>query len=320
MDNKSIGAILCTMNHNNAEINALSSRNDAFSQVLQLLKLDVDIYHNAKVCGNWRIDEHSIGATCFHIVTVGRCLLDVPGHFNGVLECGDLVIFPRELPHHMQPLTALSGEQRHLDYNAAESMDGTGLLCGEVCFQHKGYRYLLDALPPVFIIRCHESAGWLKSLLDMIVLENRQTGPASKVILNRLSELLFTYAVRQHLTANPKEVGFLALYGHPRLANAINAVHQAPEKNWTLEIMAEQAASSRSSFAETFKKVSGWTVGQYLSWWRMQLAWSLLSEGSSVSQVAAKVGYKSESAFSRAFKNEFLISAGKVRRGEEQAA
>lgn len=308
------------MNGNNSEFNALESKNDAFSQVLQLLKLDVAIYHNAKVCGNWRIDEHRIGATCFHIVTEGRCSLDVPGHFKGVLECGDLVIFPRELTHHMQPLTVLSGEQQHLDYSVAESIDGTGLLCGEVIFQHKGYRYLLDALPPVFIIRCHESVGWLRSLLDMIVMENSQTGPASKVIFNRLSELLFTYAVRQYLTTNLKEVGFLALYGHPRLANAINAVHHAPEKNWTLERMAEQAASSRSSFAETFKKVSGWTVGQYLNWWRMQLAWSLLSKGNSVSQVAAKVGYKSESAFSRAFKNEFLISAGKVRRGEEAQA
>lgn len=308
------------MNNNNAMINALSSDNDAFSQVLQLLKLDVDIYHNAKVCGNWRIDEHRIGATCFHIVTEGRCSLEVPGYFSGILECGDLVIFPRELTHDMQPITALGGEQKHLDYNLAASIEGTGLLCGEVCFQHKGYRYLLDALPPVFIIRCNESVGWLKSLLDMIVLENHQTGAASKVILNRLSELLFTYAIRQHLTTNPKEVGFLALYGHPRLADAINAVHQAPGKDWTLEKVAEQAASSRSSFAETFKKVSGWTVGQYLNWWRMQLAWSLLSEGSSVSQVAAKVGYKSESAFSRAFKNEFLISAGKVRRGEEGQA
>lgn len=312
--------MLCTMNHKNARYNALESKNDAFSQVLQLLKLDVAIYHNAKVCGNWRIDEHSIGATCFHIVTESRCSLDVPGHFNGVLECGDLVIFPRELTHDMQPITALSGEQQHLDYNAAALMEGTGLLCGEVRFQHKGYRYLLGALPPVFIIRCHESMGWLKSLLDMIVLENHQTGAASKVILNRLSELLFTYAVRQHLTANPKEVGFLALYGHPRLADAINAVHQAPEKDWTLEKVAEQAAFSRSSFAGTFKKVSGWTVGQYLNWWRMQLAWSLLSEGNSVLQVATKVGYKSESAFSRAFKNEFLISAGKVRRGEEGRA
>lgn len=317
MDDKSIGVILCTMNNKNNKLNALESDNDAFSEVLQLLKLDVTIYHNAKVCGNWRIDEHNVGATCFHIVTEGHCSLNVPGYFSGVLECGDLVIFPRELTHYMQPIAALSGEQRHLDYNAAESIEGTGLLCGEVCFQHKGYRYLLDALPPVFIIRCHESVGWLKSLLDMIVLENHQSGSASKVILNRLSELLFTYAVRQHLTASPKEVGFLALYGHPRLVNAVNAVHQAPDKNWTLEKLAKEAASSRSSFAETFKKVSGWTVGQYLNWWRMQLAWSLLSKGSSVSQVAAKVGYKSESAFSRAFKNEFLISAGKVRRGED---
>ncbi len=306
------------MNDLNNEINALKSSNDAFSQVLQLLKLDVDIYHNAKVCGNWRIDEHTLGATCFHIVTLGSCLLDVPEHFKGTLECGDLVIFPRELTHTMLPQTKLSGEQQHLGFKESETMDGTGLLCGEVRFEHQGYRTLLDALPPVFIIRCHESEGWLKSLLNMIVFENIQAAPASGVIFNRLSELLFTYAVRQYLSTNADEVGILAIYGHARLAKAVNAIHKMPDKDWTLDSMAAQAALSRSSFAETFKKVSGWTAGQYLYWWRMQLAWSLLRNGENISQVAGKVGYKSESAFSRAFKKEFLVSAGKVRRGIEQ--
>lgn len=125
------------MNNNNAKFNALESDGDAFSQVLQLLKLDVAIYHNAKVCGNWRIDEHNIGATCFHIVTEGRCSLDVPGYFNGVLGCGDLVIFPHELTHYMQPIAALSSsilitmqqpQLRVLDYCAAKCVSSTKVI------------------------------------------------------------------------------------------------------------------------------------------------------------------------------------------------
>lgn len=305
------------MNNENTSNDDLESECDALSQVLQLLKLNVDIYHNAKVCGNWRIDEHTLGATCFHIVTEGSCLLDVPGHCKDTLHYGDLVIFPRELTHNMLPQAALSGEQKHLDYKEALNIEGTGLLCGEVRFQHRASQYLLDALPPVFIIRCDESNDWLKSLLQMIVIENMKMASASKVILNRLSELLFTYSLRQHLNDKPENVGMLALYGDVRIAKAINAIHFNPSKNWTLELMAQEASLSRSTFAETFKAISGWTAGQYLTWWRMQLAWSLLSNGDSVNQVADKVGYQSESALSRVFQKTFSVSAGKVRRGLE---
>lgn len=303
------------MNAGNHTNNAQEYDVDAFSQVLNLLKLDARIYHNAKVCGNWRINEHTLGATCFHMVTVGRCVLDVPGHFNGVLSCGDLVIFPRELPHSMMSETPLTGMQQHLDYRMAQAMEGTGLVCGEMRFQHKGSRYILDALPPVFVIRHDSSSEWLKSLLEMILAESMRVGPASKVLLDKLSELLFTYALRQHLTDHPGEAGMLAIYAHPRLAQAINAVHRHPEQDWTLESMAKEAALSRTSFAETFKAVSGWTPGQYLTWWRMQLAWSLLRDGESSAEVANKVGYRSESAFSRVFQKLFSVSAGKVRRG-----
>jgi len=252
---------------------------DAFSSILHLFKLDVCIYHNAKVCGNWHLNAHSLGATSFHMVTIGCCVLDVPGYFNGMLNHGDLVVFPRELAHSMMPGILLTGVQQHLEYRMAQDIDGTGLLCGEMRFQHKGSRYILDALPPVFIIRHDSSNAWLKSLLEMILTESIQVGPASKVLIDKLSELLFTYALRQYLADNPNEVRMLAIYGHPRLAKAINAIHQHPDYEWTLESMAKEAALSRTSFAETFKTVSGWTAGQYLTWWRMQLAWSLLADG-----------------------------------------
>jgi len=302
------------MNDNNTIKYVKSSGFDGLSEVLQLLKLDVDIYHNAKVCGDWRIDEHTIGATCFHIVTLGSCMMSVPGHSPTKLNVGDLVIFPRELTHHMLPSKPQQGAQQHLSFEEAKTLEGTGILCGEVRFQHTGSRFLLDALPVFFIIRHSDNNHWLNSILELIVYENNNSKPASKTIINRLSELLFSYALRQHLENNPDESGMLAVYGDHHLSNAIRCIHNAPQKNWTLASLAKEVGLSRTVFTEKFKAISGWTVGQYLIWWRMQLAWSLLSNGNSVSQVADSVGYKSESSFSRAFSKMFAISAGKVRR------
>jgi AraC-like DNA-binding protein len=303
------------MNTDKSIDNAQESGVDAFSQILHLLRLDASIYFNAKVCGNWQINEHSLSATCFHMVTVGSCVMDVSGHLKTVLNCGDLVIFPRELAHSMVPEMPLTGQPCYLDLSVAQAVAGTGMLCGEMRFQHKGNRYILDALPPVFVIRHDASNAWLKSLLEMILAESMRISPASKVLLDKLSELLFTYALRQYLTDHPGEVGMLAIYGHPRLARAIDAIHRHPDQEWTLVSMAHQAALSRTLFAETFKAVSGWTPGQYLTWWRMQLAWSMLRDGETSAEVANKVGYKSESAFSRVFQKMFSTSAGKVRRG-----
>lgn len=311
--------IIDTMNDVNNIKNAKSSEIDVLSDVFDLMKLDVDIYHNAKVCGNWRIDEHKLGATSFHIVTSGSCIMHVPDTESTLLNLGDLVIFPREIAHHILPIEELTGEQQHLSYREAELLEGTGLLCGEVIFNHKGSDLLLEQLPRFFIIENAGNKHWLKAILDMIILESTNSKPASKSIINRLSELLFTYAIRQHLEDNPDRSGMLCVYNDNRLVRAIRCIHKAPEKRWTLESLAKEAGLSRTLFSEKFKSVSSWTPGQYLVWWRMQIAWSLLIRGELVSQVAEKVGYKSESSFSRAFTKMFSVSAGKVRRNRNDS-
>jgi AraC-like DNA-binding protein len=303
------------MNAQNAEIDAQKYGADPFSQLLHLLSFDVSIYHNAKVCGNWRITEHSIGSTCFHIVISGGVILDVPGHIDGLLlNAGDLVIFPREIPHGMVSSVAFSGEQQHLDYHNAVNLEGTGLVCGQVRFKHQGYRFILNSLPDVFVVRQDMQNHWLSSILDMFLTENLNIGPASQAIFDKLSELMFTYALRQHLSDRPGESGMLAIYGHPKLAKALEAIHKYPDRDWTLDALAKTSAMSRTSFSETFKSVSGWTAGQYLTWWRMQLAWSYLKGGKGVAETADRIGYRSESAFSRAFQKTFQTSAGKIRK------
>ncbi len=59
------------MNDKKYEKKNQSSGLESFSDLFRLLNLTVDVYHNAKICGDWRVQEHALGATCFHMVTMG---------------------------------------------------------------------------------------------------------------------------------------------------------------------------------------------------------------------------------------------------------
>ncbi len=290
---------------------------EPFSQFLGLLRLRAQVFHNARVCGQWRIQMPDSGHSGFHMPTQGECRLIVPGHLETVLNTGDLVIFPREMRHHMEPMTDMQGEQRHLPYGESQEIPGTSLICGRVDFRHQAHSRLLDALPAVFILRHADEQRWLDPLLGMILAESMQIRCGTSVILDRLSELLFTYAVRQFAESNPQRSGVLALYANPRLRLAIAAMHDRPAHPWTVQELASCAAMSRTVFSGTFKRVSGWAPMQYLIWWRMQQAWLQLKSGSTVANVADTVGYRSEAAFSRAFKQEFGVAAGSVRKVTE---
>jgi AraC-like DNA-binding protein len=284
----------------------------AFNDFIQLLKLEVEIYHNAKVCGDWVIREHLLGKTCFHIVTSGRCMLKVPGILMTEFNQGDLVIFPRELQHKMWPIDPARGEQRHLPYTT--NLPGTGMLCGEVKVMHLYQNKLLDALPPVVLIRNDRENSWLAQLSELLLKESEDYLAMKSQMLNRLSEMLFVYALRHYIEREDCQKGLLSLYGDHRLSKAVKAFHLKPEQKWGLSELAFTAGMSRTSFSQYFKSVSGWTVNQYTFWWRMQLAWESLSSGNKVSDVACQVGYSSEAAFSRAFQKQFQKSPGVVRR------
>jgi len=263
-------------------------------------------------CGNWVINEHTLGTTCFHVVTTGQCRLKVPNHLDTEFNNGDLVIFPRELEHSMHPLDKHSGKQQHLSYTT--ELAGTGMLCGEVSILHLYRNQLLEALPPVLLIRNDNKAPWLNNIVELLLQESYKDHESNTVILNRLSELLFVFALRHYIENGSTQTGVLALYGNEKLATALKYFHANPEKKWGLTTLAKQVGMSRTAFATKFKQQSGWTVNQYTNWWRMQIAWELLQTGDKVSAVAYQVGYSSEAAFSRAFKKQFNVSAGSVRR------
>jgi len=285
-----------------------------FNDFLNLLSLQVNIYHNSKVCGNWVISEHSLGATCFHIVTTGQCWLTVPGYLDTEFNRGDLVIFPKEIEHQMTSVGNQRGKQQHLDYQT--DLSGTGMLCGEVSVLHLYRDQLIDALPPVLLIKNDKKTPWLNNIVNLLLQESHKGEQSNAVLINRLSELLFVFALRHYLENSEDKIGILALFADKKIAKALKLFHESLENKWDLKSLANKAGMSRTSFATKFKQISGWTVNQYTNWWRMQIAWKLLQSGNKVSVVSYQVGYLSEAAFSRAFKKQFKVSAGSVRRGK----
>ncbi len=308
------------------------------SELLALFRMKAEVYHNAKVCGDWLIKEGHLGQTCFHMPTQGSCYIDIPGQKRERLDEGDLVIFPREIPHSMCPVEALQGIQQHLVFSDT-TLPGTGLICGRISYSHMGFEQFLDALPKVIIIRHYEAKTWLSPLLALIVEESYRASlpiPVSKtskidklsdstvgnaghlisdtLMLDRSCELLFLLALRHYIEKNDAPMGLLSLYGEPKIGKAMLAIHHRPAYRWDLVELARECGMSRTSFSNQFRQLSGWTVMQYLTWWRMQLAWAELAKGLSVYATAEKVGYLSEPAFSRAFKKAFGVSAGQVKR------
>lgn len=291
----------------------------AFDELLRLIDLRCEVYHNHKLCGAWEVNEHELNQTCFHLVSHGQCELEYQGQ-TWSLARGDLILFPREQPHRMRPIIPAAMPMQRLAMDTPLSPDQTGLLCASVRFAHQASRALLDALPEMTLLRNDsQNQPWLVPLVDQIVRESQLPGPGQGAVLDHLAELMFMQALRRANTESEEKTGILRLHRHPQLSKALEAFHQAPAETWTLGALAQVAAMSRSRFASTFKAASGWTTAQYLTWWRMQLAWPLLARGQSVLATAQDVGYQSEAAFSRAFRKQFGQAAGKVRRSRGES-
>lgn len=100
-----------------------------------------------------------------------------------------------------------------------------------------------------------------------------------------------------------------------RIARALGLLQAEPAKPWTVERLARAVGLSRAAFARRFAAVSGRSPRRFLNELRLALAASLLeSTDEALAEVAARVGYTSEFAFSRAFKRQHGVAPGSFRR------
>ena len=151
----------------------------------------------------------------------------------------------------------------------------------------------------------------------MAVKESVRRSAGSEVMLAKLAELMFVEVMRNHIDSLPDDArGWFAGLRNPQIGAALRLIHGRPTDPWTLDSLAREIGLSRSAFAEQFNAYVQMPPMQYFGRWRVQIAARLLdTQGVSIAQAAAEVGYQSEAAFNRAFKRYVGVTPGAWRRG-----
>ncbi|WP_050723882.1 helix-turn-helix transcriptional regulator [Microbacterium sp. GCS4] len=88
----------------------------------------------------------------------------------------------------------------------------------------------------------------------------------------------------------------------PFLDRVVEAIHERPGEEWTVESLASVGAMSRSVFAERFRIAIGRSPADYVTEVRIDEAKRMLEAGRSVSETSRTLGYSSDEGFSRAFR------------------
>lgn len=88
----------------------------------------------------------------------------------------------------------------------------------------------------------------------------------------------------------------------PFLDRVVEAIHEEPGREWTVERLAGVGAMSRSAFAERFRSAIGRSPADYVTEVRIDAAKRMLEAGRPVSEISRELGYASDEGFSRAFR------------------
>lgn len=292
---------------------------DVLSDVLRLLRLRASVYFHASFCGAWSVDASGSGKATFHLIARGVCWLHMPVLAQPISLCGgDLVVFPRDAVHAISATPEPPALPSHSGVvtGVGEGPE-TSVVCGYFEFDSPQANPILTALPEMLHIRGEEavSAGWLDTLMRLIATEAEGGQPGADVVVDRLSDVLFIQIIRSYIRERHDTQGLLAALADPKVAAALQAVHQAPETAWTVDGLAHLAGMSRAAFAKRFQELMAMPPMAYVTHWRMQRAYALLRAGQlSVAEIAERSGYQAEAAFRKAFRQHVGVGPGAVRR------
>jgi AraC-like DNA-binding protein len=128
------------------------------------------------------------------------------------------------------------------------------------------------------------------------------TKSGDSVICRMMAATLLLTLIRAWAANDCAPEGWPSLSTDPFLERVVDAIHDEPGHEWTVESLANVAVMSRSAFAARFRAVLGQSPANYVTDVRMGAAKRMLDAGRSVSEVSRELGYASDEGFSRAFR------------------
>lgn len=281
---------------------------EVLSEILRGLRVEGSVYRCSRLEPPWQLEVGHDSCAGFHVVREGCCWIQTKSGYTEKLQRGDLVFIGAGIEHSI----ASHRDGQPVD----ESACGVIMLCGHTKFDAGSSHPLLDAIPDFTVIRAEELARhpWLQSTLDQISATYMTQQPGTELVVNKLTEVLLVQLLQINF-ARDSQPGFVQALNDKSISKALRLIHAEPERAWTIESLASEAAMSRAAFARRFKELAGLTVFAYLTEIRMQRASELLkTTAQPINAIADQVGYQSDLTFANAFKRHHGISPSRFRK------
>ena len=280
---------------------------DPLAQVVSLLQPNASFSKLVIASGAWAMQRSDDGRPFYCAVLEGAFRLSIAGQPSITLERGDFVLLPEtydfttsslEAPPKGVPLRRVEVSPGVFRVGNPEEAPTARMLVGHCAFGANDAKLLVSLLPRLVHVRGQDR---LTTLVEQVNGETRANRPGRDVVLTRLLEVLMIEALRS-TTGPSAPPGLLRGLADDHVAVALRGIHERPTHSWTVNELAREAALSRSTFFERFRREVGVTPMEYLLVWRMALAKDLLRrEKGGLAKVAERVGYSSASTFSVAF-------------------
>jgi AraC-like DNA-binding protein len=303
---------------------------DPLGEALHFLRMSGTFYCRSELTAPWcLVLPPRAGCLSFHVVTAGRCWVEVEGTDPTVLGPGDLALVPHGAGHRLS--SGPDAPPRELDDLACEHVsdryailrhggDGAAstLVCGAVRFDHPAAHHLVGLLPRLIHVDGASSLDMdrIRITLQLMAAEARELRPGGETVITRLADILVIQAIRSWIERDPAaQTGWLGALQDRQVGRAIALIHRDPSRPWSLAALASEVGMSRSAFAARFTELVGEPAMRYVARWRMHVALTALREGDAgLAELAGRMGYQSEAAFSRAFKRFMGVAPGAARR------
>ncbi len=267
---------------------------EVLSDILRSMRVRGSVYFCDRVEAPWSMDFNDTRTASFHLVRRGECWV-MSGDLTEQLGPGDLVF--------LEP-----GRDHVLASNppGAEPTEGSCamMLCGYCDFVDDTGTPLGEVFPSLTIVRDEEILRhpWLKTTLDQLSTEYLSQQPGSELVVDKLTEIVLVELIRINFGRQDRSP-FIQALSDKQISKALRHLHNNPHTQWTLEKLASEIGMSRAAFAKRFKELVGHPMFEYLTSVRIQKAKELLRESKlPLYEVASRVGYESDLAFTKTFK------------------
>lgn len=266
----------------------------------------------------------------FHYLSRGSASLAVQKRKEISMSEGDFVLVTRGEPHIIRsdrkaklfPLLDLYRPPAHLGIvrHGGGGKPVSTMICGYFSLSRPSANSVLNLLPPVLHLKSAANRDWLDTILRRMVNESALALPGQRAVLSRMTEVLFVEVLRSSIDSlRPGEGGWLGALGDPQIGKALQLIHERPGQSWTLQKLGRRVGLGRSAFSARFTRLVGQPMNQYLIAHRMEEAATLPElDDEPISEVAARVGYETSSAFSKLFHRHHGMSPGRYRTAQKE--